>query len=181
MNGAATDAGRLPRYGGFQLTTLVTLRMLIGWHFLYEGLAKITNPYWTSAGYLQESKWLFSDFFISLAASPGTLTVVDLLNQWGMLLIGLSFLLGVLVRPAAIAGALILLLYYVAAPPLPGLTYGIPMEGSYLIVNKILVEFGAMLVIIAFPTSHRVGLDRLIHQTRKAKLALQASASAEDV
>jgi thiosulfate dehydrogenase [quinone] large subunit len=144
-------------------------------------LAKITNPYWTSAGYLQESKWLFSDFFISLASSPGTLTVIDLLNQWGMLLIGLSFLLGVLVRPAAIAGALLLLLYYVAAPPFPGLTYGIPMEGSYLIVNKILVEFGAMLVIIAFPTSHRVGLDRLIYQTRNAKIAGQASANAEDV
>ncbi len=181
MNGAATDAGRLPRYGGFQLTTLVTLRLLIGWHFLYEGLAKITNPYWTSAGYLQESKWWFSDFFISLAASPGALTAVDYLNQWGLFLIGLSLLLGVLVRPAAIAGALLLLLYYVAAPPLPGLTYGIPMEGSYLIVNKILVEVGALLVVIGFPTSHRIGLDRLIYQTRNAKLALQASASAEDV
>ena len=181
MNGAATDAGRLPRYRGFQLTALVTLRMLIGWHFLYEGLAKITNPYWTSAGYLQESKWWFSDLFISLAASPGALTAADYLNQWGLLLIGLSLLLGVFVRPAAIAGALMLLLYYIAAPPLPGLTYGIPMEGSYLIVNKILVEIGAMLVVIGFPTSHQVGLDRLVYQTRNAKTAGQASASAEDV
>ena len=181
MNGAATDAGRLPRYGGFQLTALVTLRMLIGWHFLYEGLAKITNPYWTSAGYLQESKWWFSDLFISLAASPGALTAADYLNQWGLLLIGLSLLLGVFVRPAAIAGVIMLFLYYIAAPPLPGLAYGIPMEGSYLIVNKILVELGAMLVVIGFPTAHQVGLDRLIYQTRNAKIAGQASASAEDV
>ena len=55
------------------------------------------------------------------------------------------------------------------------------MEGSYLIVNKILVELGAMLVVIGFPTAHQVGLDRLIYQTRNAKIAGQASASAEDV
>ena len=30
-------------YSTFQLTTLVALRMLIGWHFLYEGIAKILN------------------------------------------------------------------------------------------------------------------------------------------
>ena len=85
------------------------------------------------------------------------------------------------VRPAAFAGAILLVLYYIAAPPLPGLTYGIPMEGSYLIVNKILVELGAILVVIGFPTAHQVGLDRLIYQTRNAKTAGQASASAEDV
>ena len=40
----------------FQTAAIVALRMLIGWHFLYEGLAKLTNPYWTAAGYLAESK-----------------------------------------------------------------------------------------------------------------------------
>ena len=29
----------------FQSGALVALRMLIGWHFLYEGLAKMLNPY----------------------------------------------------------------------------------------------------------------------------------------
>ena len=37
-------------YTNFQTTALVVLRVLIGWHFLYEGLAKLGNPYWTSAG-----------------------------------------------------------------------------------------------------------------------------------
>ncbi|MBI4409310.1 MAG: hypothetical protein HY561_06350, partial [Gemmatimonadetes bacterium] len=36
----------------FQTSALVALRMLVGWHFLYEGLAKMTSPYWSSAGYL---------------------------------------------------------------------------------------------------------------------------------
>jgi thiosulfate dehydrogenase [quinone] large subunit len=141
--------------------------MLVGWHFLYEGLAKITNPYWTSAGYLQESQGWLSEQFLSLAANPSALTVVDYLNQWGLLLIGLALLLGFLVRPAALAGAVMLLLYYLAAPPFPGLEYSIPTEGSYLIVNKILVELAALLVIVGFPTSDRVGLDRLIFRKRQ--------------
>ena len=163
MNGARTkgQAGSAD-YGMFQLTALVSLRMLIGWHFLYEGLAKITNPYWTSAGYLQESQGWFSERFISLAADPGTLTVVDYLNQWGLLLIGLALLVGIFVRTGAWAGVILLALYYLAAPPFPGLEYGIPAEGSYLIVNKLLIELAALLVLLGFPTADRVGLERLL-------------------
>jgi thiosulfate dehydrogenase [quinone] large subunit len=168
MNGAAKAGGP---YGTFQLTALVSLRILIGWHFFYEGLAKITNPYWTSAGYLTESQGWFSGFFESLSASPGTLTVVDTLNQWGLLLIGLALILGVFVRTASWAGVAILALYYLAAPPFPGMEYAIPAEGSYLIVNKLLIELAAFLVILGFPTAHLFGLEQFfgkksVEQTR---------------
>jgi len=168
---ATRDPTGMREYGRFQLTTLVGLRMLVGWHFLYEGLAKITNPFWTSAGYLEESQGWFSVHFLSIATSPGTLTVVDYLNQWGLLLIGLALLLGALARPAAVAGVVLLLLYYSAVPPFPGLEYSIPTEGSYLIVNKTLVELAALLVIVAFPTSNQVGLDRLIFRKRHLQSA----------
>jgi thiosulfate dehydrogenase [quinone] large subunit len=151
-----------PEFRGFQLTALLALRILVGWHFLYEGVAKLTNPYWTSAGYLQESQGWFSEWFQDLASSPGLLTTVDNLNQWGLLLIGLALLLGCFTRVASLFGIVLLLLYYLAAPPFPGMEYGIPTEGSYLIVNKILVELAALLVILGFPTSHQVGLDRLL-------------------
>ena len=36
-----------------QLYGLVVLRVLIGWHFLYEGIAKLLNPYWSSAAFLR--------------------------------------------------------------------------------------------------------------------------------
>lgn len=163
MNAASRGmSGRYPEYGTFQLVALVSLRMLIGWHFLYEGVAKLTNPYWTSAGYLQESKGWFSDFFIDLANNPGALGMVDNLNQWGLLLIGLALLVGVFSRTAALAGVIMLALYYLAAPPFPTLEYAMPSEGSYLIINKILVELAALLVILGFPTAHRIGLDRLL-------------------
>ncbi len=35
-------------------------------------------------------------------------------------------------------------------------------------MNKILVEMGALLVILGIPTSHRVGLDRILHMRRGA-------------
>jgi thiosulfate dehydrogenase [quinone] large subunit len=148
-------------YSSFQLTALVALRMLIGWHLLYEGIAKILNPYWTSAGYLQASQGPFADWFLGLAANPGTLGVVDALNKWGLVLIGAALLVGVGARLAALLGALLLLLYFLANPPLLGLENSIPTEGSYLLVNKVLIEMVALLVLVAFPTSHLVGLDRL--------------------
>jgi thiosulfate dehydrogenase [quinone] large subunit len=170
MNAAAKKVpGRFPDYGVFQLSALVSLRMLIGWHFLYEGVAKLTNPYWTSAGYLQESQGWFSEWFISLANNPGALAVADNLNQWGLLLIGLALLVGTFTRTAAIAGVVVLALYYLAAPPFPGLEYAMPAEGSYLMVNKILIELAALLVILGFPTAHRIGLDRLIVGKRYAE------------
>lgn len=147
--------------GGFQITALVALRMLVGWHFLYEGVAKLTNPAWSSVGYLQGSQGWFSGMFRDLAMNSGAVATVDLLNEWGLTLIGLALIVGVLTRPAVIGGIVLLALYYLAAPPFPGLEYAMPTEGSYLIVNKVLVELAALLVLLAFPTSHRVGLDRL--------------------
>jgi len=172
MNGAAKKGpGGFPDYGIFQLTALVSLRMLIGWHFLYEGVAKLSNPYWTSAGYLTESQGWFSDWFIALSNNPGALAVADNLNQWGLLLIGLALLVGVFSRTAAVAGIVALALYYLAVPPFPGMEYAMPTEGSYLIVNKVLIELAALLVILGYPTAHRIGLDRLLFRKRYANTA----------
>jgi thiosulfate dehydrogenase [quinone] large subunit len=146
----------------FQVGALVALRILIGWHFLYEGLAKLTNPYWTSAGYLAESKWLFRGLFLDIAASPAAVTVVDYLNMWGLTLIGLGLLLGLFTRAATIAGIVLLALYYLATPPFAGLSYAMPAEGSYLIVNKVLIELAAMVVLLGFPTAKTFGLDRFL-------------------
>ena len=158
MSDAAADPDP---YSRFQLVSLVALRMLIGWHFLYEGIAKLLNPYWTSAGYLQAAQGPFADAFVALAADPGTLGVVDALNKWGLVIIGAALVIGFGARMAAFLGAALLFLYYLANPPLLGVETSIPTEGSYLFVNKVLIEMVALLVLLAFPTSHLVGLDRL--------------------
>ncbi len=167
-----------PRYSNFQLTALVILRMLVGWHFFYEGLSKLVSPYWTSAGFLSESKWLFSKLFLWVAANPTPLVMVDFINKWGLLLIGLGLLLGCLTRAATYGGIALLFLYYIAAPPFAGYAYAMPAEGSYLIVNKVLIELAALLVLLAFPTGKIIGLDRLIFWKRETgKLARLAEAA----
>jgi thiosulfate dehydrogenase [quinone] large subunit len=153
---------KLTNYSNLQLTALVILRMLIGWHLLYEGITKLINPYWSSAGYLMESKWLFSGWFQSIVANPTALKVVDFLNEWGLIAIGLGLIAGVLTNVATIAGIVLLLLYYIANPPLVGMTYSMPTEGSYLIVNKTLIEAAALFVLALFPTGRKIGLDLFI-------------------
>lgn len=154
-----------------QTTALVTLRLFIGWHFLYEGLAKLANPYWTSAEYMDQAGWLFKKVFVALAANPTAVTVIDFLNEWGLVLIGLGLLFGLFTRTAAVAGIVLLLLYYIAAPPLIGLTSAVPREGSYLIVNKVLIEAAALAVLVVFNTSRSFGLDGLIFRRRTAAAA----------
>jgi thiosulfate dehydrogenase [quinone] large subunit len=158
----------------FQTSALVTLRILIGWHFLYEGLAKLTSPYWTSAGYLADSKWFLHGTFVSIAASPTAVTVVDLLNEWGLTLIGLGLILGLLTRWAAWAGVVVLALYYIAAPPFVGWTYALPSEGSYLVVNKVLIELVALLVLLAFGAGREWSLDGLFAKRGAAAARAQA-------
>ncbi|MEK7240160.1 MAG: DoxX family membrane protein [Gemmatimonadota bacterium] len=177
MTQTATGARHGP-YSSFQVTTLVALRMLIGWHFCYEGIAKLLNPYWTSAGYLAGSQWFLKDELIDLAANATAVTVVDVLNEWGLVAIGLGLLLGALARPAAIAGVVLLSLYWIVAPPFAGVTYPMPAEGSYVLVNKVLVELVALLVVVAFPTSDVYGLDRFLARTRTAKPAAHEAAAA---
>ncbi|NOZ04527.1 MAG: DoxX subfamily, partial [FCB group bacterium] len=69
---------------------------------------------------------------------------------------------GLLGRYASLAGMVLLLIYYFFTPPLLGLEYSRPWEGSYIIVNKNLIEACALYVLYVFPTSNIIGLDRLI-------------------
>ena len=152
-----------------QLTALVVLRMLIGWHLLYEGLVKLFNPYWTAANYLAESRGLLSGMFHTWSSNPGIMGVVDFINIWGLIIVGLALVVGFMTREATIAGIALLALYYLAAPPLLGFTYSMPPEGSYVIVNKVLIELAALTVVALLPTSNIIGLDRLRQRGRGAR------------
>ncbi len=152
-----------------QSVFLVLLRIFVGWHLLYEGIAKMLIPDWTAAGYLENSRWIFSGLFHSLASNEGALQVVDFLNVWGLTLIGLALLLGLLSRYASIAGMALLSLYYVANPPFIGTDFGIPLEGHYLFINKTLVEIIALGVLAVFPSGLYFGIDRFIRASGNAR------------
>jgi thiosulfate dehydrogenase [quinone] large subunit len=145
-----------------QVIALTILRVFIGWHFLYEGLAKMLKGTWSAKGFLMQSKWIFSGIFKWIASSPDVLNIVDQLNMWGLVAIGLGLILGCFTRIASYAGMSLILLYYICNPLFVGYFYSIPMEGNYLIVNKNLVEIAALFVLAVSNNGRYYGLDRLI-------------------
>ena len=154
----------------FRQFPLALARIVIGWHFLYEGFTKLMDANWTAAGYLQGSTGPFAGLFQWMASSEGIIKFVDTCNVWGLTLIGLGLMLGVLPRVAAIGGVALLALYYVAYPPVLGPVSPGISEGNYLLVNKVLVELCALAVIAAFPAS-RWGLGVLLGWLKKRSAA----------
>jgi thiosulfate dehydrogenase [quinone] large subunit len=153
----------------FQLTALVLLRMLIGWHILYEGISKLLSPNWTSALFLRDSQWILSGFSNWIISNDGVLNLVDFLNTWGLIAIGAGLILGLFTRIAAWAGMGLLIMYYLNNIPLIGMEYSLPAEGNYLIISKTLIEAAALLVLAVLPTGDVFGLDIYISRFKKSK------------
>jgi uncharacterized membrane protein YphA (DoxX/SURF4 family) len=145
------------------------VRIAIGWHFLYEGITKIVISGWSSAPYLAGSRWIFAGLFNSMANNTGIIAIVDFLNIWGMILVGLGLIFGILTRWASAGGSLMLLFYFVAYPPIPGYTAGVPVEGSYLWVNKTLIEFFILTAFIFISSDYYFSIDRLFKRWREEK------------
>ena len=150
-----------------QKLLLLALRLAIGWHFLYEGLVKLANPNWSSAGYLMDSAGFLRGFFYNLASDPDVLKILDLMNIWGLILIGLGLILGAFTRVAIVSGIVLMVFYYLSPPPFVGLKFAVPSDGSYLVVNKMMIEALALGVLLVFPTWMEWGVDRWIWHRAK--------------
>ena len=152
-----------------QQVALVVLRTLIGWHFLYEGFFKLWRPAWTrdgtllgpwsSAGYLRAANGPFADVFHRLAGSSW-LPAIDHVVSIGLVLIGLSLILGLFTQAGCLGAIALLVMFYAAQIPTHGL-HEPGNEGAYLFVNKNLVEAAALFALFAFRTGGIAGLDRL--------------------
>ncbi len=156
-------------FTNLQAMTLVVLRLLIGWHLLFEGISKLMIPGWSSLGFLSESQWIMAGIAKWIIAHDAVLQVVDFMNIWGLIAIGLGLILGLFTRAAAISGAILVLLYYFNNAPIIGIEYSIPAEGSNLVVSKTLIEAIALFVLAVFPTDTFWGLDALISQYKNRK------------
>ena len=154
------EAGTLARW---PMITITLMRVVIGWHFLYEGIAKLTAPSWSAAGYLKQARGPFASLFKQLASEPDRLANIDVITMWGLTLVGLLLVLGLFTRLASVVGIGFILLFYFATPPFVGYFYALPTEGSYLIVNKNLVELCALLVVLVTGSGRFAGLDRIVH------------------
>ena len=87
----------------------------------------------------------------------------DLLIPWALLITGLSLLGGFLTRPMCVVGALLLLMFFAAMPPIPGWPENPMAEGHYLYVNKNIIEMIALLALATTASGRWFGLDGLLH------------------
>jgi thiosulfate dehydrogenase [quinone] large subunit len=158
-----------------QDAALIVLRTIIGWHFLYEGYYKLIVPgwsrsgvpvgAWSAAGYLKVSSGPLAGIFHTLAQSPTAAGFIDVAVPVGLALTGLSLMVGLFTQMGAWSALGFLTLFYLAAIP----TTGVPVagaEGTYLLVNKTLVEWAAGLVLVTFRTGELAGLDVLLASRR---------------
>jgi thiosulfate dehydrogenase [quinone] large subunit len=164
------DDGKLSRW---PMIAITLLRVFVGWHFLYEGLTKLTSPTWSAAGYMKASRGPFAALFKWIASQPHLLDNANLITMYGLTLVGALLILGLFTRLASVAGIGLILLFYLCNPPFVGYFYSIPTEGSYLIVNKNLVELSALAVILVTGSGRFAGLDRILHGlfARRVRLA----------
>lgn len=155
------------QYSKLQSYALCILRVLIGWYFLYEGLAKAFTPNWSAYGYLIDSKGAFSSLFMKLAENPTLLEAVNIINVWGLTIVGLLLILGLFTNLAYIGAMFFLLLFYLSHPPLMFVEYILPTEGSYLWVDRNLIMLVTVAVLMLFPASKAISFDNLIFRKNR--------------
>jgi len=137
---------------------LLLTRLSMGWIFFYAGITKVLNPEWTAAGFLKGAK-TFNGFY-SWLASDGMIGFVNFLNEWGLTLLGVSLILGALVKLSSYCGALLMLLYY-----FPSLDF--PMAGAHSFLIDEHIIYILLLLFFVFVKAGRIyGLDEKLEKMK---------------
>lgn len=118
--------------------SIFLLRVTMGWLFLYSGIVKVMDKTWSAESYIKGAKVLpqFFDFLLD----PAVLPYVNLVNKWGLVLLGVSLILGFFVRWSAPLGALLMVLYYLPVLNFPSI---VDQHIIYALVLLFLAVVGA--------------------------------------
>lgn len=136
---------------------LFLLRIGLGWLFLHEGLTKLLEPNWSSFYYMQKATGPLQEFLIWISSDPEWLKFIDSTVVFLLIASGVLLILGLFERLGAGIGMLLLAMFYLAYPPFGSES---PVaEGNYFIVDKNLILFLALLVVIQFRSGLVLGLD----------------------
>jgi hypothetical protein len=82
--------------------------------------------------------------------------------RWGLVISGAGLVLGLFSRTSCVLGALLLLSFYLAAMPLPGVIEAVRVEG-YPYINKNIVEMLALLALATTASGRWAGLDTIVY------------------
>lgn len=127
------------------------LRISLGALFFYDGLSKILMENWSAAPLLEKAV-LFPEFF-AWFADPTRIELVNILNKWGLLLIGLGLILGFGVRIASAMGFILMILYYFMTLSLP------LINGTGFIIDRHIIYGLVFLLLFISRAGYFWGLD----------------------
>ena len=142
--------------------SLFLLRISMGWLFLYAGITKVIDPNWSAAGYLKGAETFTSLY--GWLSQPDIIPVINLVNEWGLTLLGLSLIFGLFVRLSSVLGAILMLLYY-----FPILSFPYAGTHSFLVDEHII--YALLLIFLGLVRADRVwGLAKFYPNLKKLKL-----------
>jgi len=137
---------------------ILSLRIAIGWIFLYAAYQQITDPDWSAAAFLGQTRTAH-DFFTWFAA-PSQVLITDFLVKWGHLFIGLSLIFGFMMGLSGSLAAVLMFAYY-----LGHLDFPFVEDQSNFLVDFHLIYVGILCYLIAARASYFYGLDGLMQRS----------------
>jgi len=136
----------------FERTMIIYFRLAMAWTFLYAASHQVYDPRFSVAGFLSHTK-TFHDVY-AVFTTPAVAPTISFLVAYGHLLIGLSLLLGLMVRVSSIFGILLMLMYWTAHMDWPYIE-----DTNNFILDYHLVYAGVLVYLIGQHAGHVFGLD----------------------
>ena len=124
----------------------------MAWTFLYAASHQAFDPNFSIIGFLKTTK-TFHEVFAPFT-QPGIAPIFSFMVAWGHLLIGLSLLVGLLVRVSAAFGMLLMVLYWMAHMDFPYIS-----DHNNFLVDEHIVNLAVLGYLIAARAGHVCGLD----------------------
>jgi len=131
---------------------ILYFRLVMAWTFLYAASHQVFVPGWTVVGFLNHTK-TFHDVFV-VFTTPTMAPITTFMVEYGHLLIGLSLLVGLMVRISASFGVLLMIIYWFAHMDWPFIE-----NTNNLIVDYHLVYAGVLVYLVVKRAGHVFGLD----------------------
>lgn len=125
------------------------IRVALGVQLFWSATGKFGD--WTAEKFLTGATGPLALFFQSMAGNP----VVDALNIWGQLLIGVALILGLMVRPASFFGIILMILYYLA---------GFDKNTANGLIDFHIIYSLLLLMFLAGGIGHMYGLDGIVYR-----------------
>jgi thiosulfate dehydrogenase [quinone] large subunit len=131
---------------------IVFFRLTMAWTFLYAASHQVFVPTFSVVGFLSHTK-TFHDVFV-VFTTPTMAPITTLLVEYGHLLIGLSLLVGLMVRVSASFGVLLMVIYWFAHMDWPFIE-----NTNNFIIDYHVVYAGVLVYLVVKKAGHVWGLD----------------------